>query len=256
MQRPKRAQRDALPVVLRRQELRRKSGEAILVLTQELRRSAGGGEKIGVGSRQHREHPVPDAVAAEIVGGVAAVLHPGDAALREIGDDLLMCHAQQRTHKPSALRRDAAESLRPAPACEVEQHGLGIVGGVVRRGDDGAARAFGRLLEEAVAQFARGLLQPHAMLRRVSAHVPTPDDEFNARVAAEGGNKALIPLRLFPAQAVIVMRGDDGIPAAAQQIQQTHGIRPAGESAEQLRPGREQRAIPIRNPRHSAFRSA
>ena len=249
--------RKALAVEMRGDEVLRQRVEAILVSAQQPARTRDGIGKGGIELPQHGRDGVADAVAAVIVKLVRAVLDVGRAACGEVFHDLRAGEEKQRADDPSPPRRDAAEALRPGPAGKVEEHGLGVVVGVVGGGDEVEALFLRRFFQEGVAQSARRLLEPLARFPGQGRDVGVPGEAGDAPFAAVRLDEGAVAQALRAADAVLEVRGGDLIVARpAQQREQTHRVRPAGHGAEHARALRreDQLFLRLRLHRRGIFR--
>ena len=115
---------------------------------------------------------------------------------------------------------------------EAGQQGLGLVVTGVGGGDQRRAPRFGRALQEVIAQRARGLLEPEAFGRGPCGHVAVLDHTGDAALPAEAFHKGRVAQRFFAADAVLVMRGAHAAAERGEQMQQTHGVGPAGDGTD------------------------
>ena len=125
----------------------------------------------------------------------------------------------------------------------MEQEGLGVVVGIVGRGDPVRSQAAGGLAEEGVPHLAGGFLHTLAQPGGPGRHVAGACIKLHAVFPAPVSYKRLVPIGLRPPQAmVIVGRGDRKAPLGPQpggQVKQAHGVRPAGDGAEHRPAGGE-----------------
>ena len=232
MQGQQRFCRQALPVIKAVNEIPGQPAQTILVLGQQSCRAPHSHMEAWIQFPQHRDHPVADAVAAVIVALIAAVLHMGDSVFLQIVLNFPSRDAQQGADDFPPAGRDPAQSQGAGAPGQVQQHRLHIVVPVVGGGDIVAALLLCRLLQETVAQRPGRFLQAQPLCGGVARGVPMAGDAGDALFPAPALHKGGVPQGFLPPDAVLKMSGHH-IPApAVQQVQQAHGVRPAGHSAE------------------------
>ena len=122
---------------------------------------------------------------------------------------LLAAHAQQRADDIIAPRGNAAQTERAAAAGEVEDERLGVIVGIVRRGDKPAAALLRGALQELIAQPPCRFFGAESVRQSIARHVPVTDDAFYPPLGAPVFDKARIT-QGFPApDAVLIVRGDN-----------------------------------------------
>ena len=103
------------------------------------------------------------------------------------------------------------------------------------RGEDARrAQLLERFEKEGIAQRPRRLFETPAVRRRVFRGVAVTQDKGDAVFPAPALDKGRVPQRFLPADAVLEVGDDDVISFCVQQMQQAHGIRPAGHGAQKL----------------------
>ena len=151
-----------------------------------------------------------------------------------------MRERQQRPDDAPVDRRNAAQAAQAAAPEQVQQDRLGVVPGVVRRGDAVAVQS----QQKRIAQTPRRQLGGFMRSRGLCGHVSPADRERHVPLGAEHPDEGLVAVGLFPAQTVVKMRGGDGqpqlLPQLQQQTQQRHGIRAAGKGADNAVAGSKQ----------------
>ena len=221
----------AFPVIKAVNEVLGQSAQAVLVLSQQPCRASHGFVQAGIQFPQHRGHPVADAVAAVVVALIAAVLYMGDSVFFQIILNLFAGDAQQGADDLPPAGWDPAQSQGAGAPGQVQQHRLHIVIPVMGGGNIIAVIRLCRLLQETVAQHPGRFLQAHSLFPGISRRVPMAGDAGHAMLPAPVLYKIGIPQGLLPPDAVLKMSGHH-IPApAVQQVQQAHGVRPAGHGA-------------------------
>ena len=174
----------------------------------------------------------------------------GDLVLREIRLDLGAGDLQHRPHDPPAHAGDAAQPGGAAAAGEVEEQGLGQIVQRVGRDDRFAAEGVRRAFEEIVAQRAPRLLEPEAVRRGVGGHVGMLRHIGDAVFPAEALHKGGVAPGFRAPDAVLEMGGGHIEALRDEQMQQAHGVGPAGDGGEQPF-ARDQLTVQL-NTRHRA----
>ena len=164
----------------------------------------------------------------------------GDALQGQPVQQLRPGHPQKRPDDPAPLGGNAAQAPGACAPDQVQEHRLRVVVGVVGRGD----QLRGRPLQEGVAQVPGRGFQALAGCGGVGSGVPPAHRQGNTPVGAEASAECLVPVRLRAPKAVVEVGGrqpqPQGIGAGAQQGQQGHGIRPAGQGHGDAASGRDQ----------------
>ena len=156
----------------------------------------------------------------------------GDSVFFQIIFNLFSGDAQQGADDLPPAGWDPAQSQGAGAPGQVQQHRLHIVVPVVGGGDIVAALLLCRLLQETVAQRPGRFLQAQPLCGGVARGVPMAGDAGDALLPAPALYKSGVPQGFLPPDAVLKMSGHH-IPAhAVQQVQQAHGVRPAGHGAE------------------------
>ena len=118
----------------------------------------------------------------------------------------------------------------------MQQDGLGVVVGVVGRGDLFRPDLLGRLGEKAVAHGAGGLFDALALLLGGLSHVPAADGQGNVVVGTPFRDEVLVPLGLFAPELVVeVRRVDHEVALRRQRLQhgqQRHRVFSPGHGAQ------------------------
>ena len=228
MQRHQLRSRQPVAAVMRPDKVLRLCGKEVLVAPQLRGGTRGGGGKGGIELVQHGHDRAADAVAADRLVRIRAVLDVGRAGLVQKLFDLRAREPQQRPDDLPAPRRDAAEPRGGRAAREIQEHRLGVVVGVVGGRNKVIALLPGDTLEKSIAQLARRLLEPQTVFGGIARHVGMLREAGDAVRGAVVGDKGAVAQTLPAADAVLEVRGGDSIDAEiAQQRKQAHRIRPA-----------------------------
>ena len=190
-------------------EVGREGRKAVLIPSQELRRAPCGVGERGVYLPQNGHDFVTDKVAAIVVAEVGAVLDVLNAVFGEVLLYLRTAHAQQRTDDVLPPHGNAAQAERTAAAGEVEDERLGVIVGIVRRGDKPAAMFTCSALQELIAQPPCRFLGTESMRRDIARHVPVADDALYSMLRAPAFHKARVPHGFLAADAVFIVRSDN-----------------------------------------------
>ena len=190
-------------------EVGREGRKAVLIPSQELRRAPCGVGERGVYLPQNGHDFVTDKVAAIVVAEVGAVLDVLNAVFGEVLLYLRTAHAQQRTDDVLPPRGNAAQAERTAAAGEVEDKRLGVIVGIMRRGDKPAAALFRGALQKLIAQPPCRILGPKSVHQSIARHVPVTDDAFYPTLRAPVFHKARVSQRFLAADAVFIVRSDN-----------------------------------------------
>ncbi len=221
----------------------------LLLLPQQAARrrnapGAAGGERLQQGQRLQ-----PQAVAG--IGGVAVglVLHIGDVVFRHIIVDLPPADLQQGADDPAPHRRNAAQPPQAGAPQQVEQDGLRVVVPVVGGGDALRPQPVRGLLQKGVPQLPGGVLHPSP--GGVGAHVPASGHKGHAVAGAPVPDELLVPVRRRP-QPVVEVGGGQRHPCprrqAEEDMEQGHGVPPAGDGAQHRPLRREHVPLPAVGP--------
>ena len=105
--------------------------------------------------------------------------------------------------------QDALEAERAAAAGEVEDKRLGVIVGIMRRGDKPAAALFRGALQKLIAQPPCRILGPKSVHQSIARHVPVTDDAFYPTLRAPVFHKARVSQRFLAADAVFIVRSDN-----------------------------------------------
>ncbi len=187
----------------------------------------------GIFALQQRQRLVPNPVAREALGGIAAVDPKFKAVIAQIFQDLGFLKSQERARQSHAGSQGArgenpGQGLKAAAAQQAQQNALGLIVQVVRGRGLAAAKALGLLGQGRVAQRAPGLLKPQASARRGLGHRQIHDPGRHAELAAELQDEARVLIRGAAAQAVVEMHEEHAQAAAAalrpEIVPQTDGI--------------------------------
>ena len=219
------------------------SFQIIFILPQQQAPAQRRLRKRGVFAPQKRHDLLPDAVSARIRRGVCGVLHMRQRVFREIRLNFAARQAEHRPHDVLALRRDAAQAAQRRAARQVEKHRLQIVVGGVRRGDQAV-----QLRKKRIAQLPSRLLHALARPCRMGGDVRAGDAQRNAERLAKRADERLVAVGFRAAQAVVEVRRRDRDPQLrpkrAQGVQHRHGVRAAGDGADDVRAARKERLLP------------
>ncbi len=209
--------------------------EMAVLLTQQLRRRRDPRPAARRDLLQQGQDLQPQAVADIRSIPVALVLHIRNFMPCHIPIDLPPAGLQQGADDPPSHRRDAPKSLEARPPQEMEEDRFGIVLPVV--GGSGADRAHvtGGSLQKSIAQSAGRVLNAQSLTAGKFPHIPRPAGQGNTLLPAPVPDKSLIPVRCGP-QPVVEVGGSDlkapFLRQLGQNVQQSHGVPPAGESAQ------------------------
>ena len=131
------------------------------------------------------------------------------------------------------------EPCRTRAPDEVQEHGLGVVPGVVGGADGEKAPVPGGFFQEGVACLPGRLLPGEPPVPGQGGHVPLPQEKGDAPALAPVPDEVRVPAG-GRTQMVVKMGGGDGkVSLRGQEMQQTHGILPAGDRAEHPAPLRQ-----------------
>ena len=149
------------PLPRRRREGGRGEIEQLTVLPvllgQPLRQGGDASRGPGMEVLQHGQHLGPHPIAAEAEIGVARIQPDRHRQVLADACGVLAVKRQERAHQPHAppsqrsLRPQGGQAAAVAAAGQIQQHGLGPVGGGVGRQHPGAAEGFGPPPQTAIA---------------------------------------------------------------------------------------------------------
>ena len=134
-------------------------------------------------------------------------------------------HAEYRTHHSTssaepAYRRYAAHSPGAATAREAHQHGLKVIVGIVRRGEQADATRRHHALKKSVALAPCRLLKSLAALARRGGNVNAFGVYRHAALAAYFGAEFTVALRLRAAYHVVKVGAFNGKTGAQKHVKQ------------------------------------
>ena len=132
------------------------------------------------------------------------------------------------------------QSPQAAAPGQVEQHGFGVVVGIVGGGDHVSAHLLRRFLQKGIAHFPGGFLNAGTALCGLSGHIAAARHKGHTGTAGlqEGAHKVLVPAGFLSTQPVVIVGGGQGeaefLPQLGQPMEQTHGIGSAGHGAQNV----------------------
>ena len=159
-----------------------------------------------------------EAVSGGDVAAVALILHMGDGVGGGVVRQGLRRQRQEGPQQPGRVGTSAQRPGLPHPPepCrtrapdEVQEHGLGVVPGVVGGKNSVKAAVFRRFLQKIIPQYPGSLLNGPPLPRRQGAGVSGAGDESDAPVRAEASDKGLVPVGGPAPQLVVEVGGGDG----------------------------------------------
>ena len=214
----------------------RHTAQAVIILRGKLRGTTCGLREAGVYLFERGDDAVADEVARIVVRLICAVLHMGDCVFGKILLDLLSCHAEQRADDVVPPCGDAAQTGCSAAAGQIENKGLGVVIGIVGGGDEPAIQLLRCGKQERISKLPRGLFDADRLFGGIGRYVPMTDPAGDAVFRTVVFNKPSVPQGFLAADAMLEMSGGHVDPGRGEQMQQAHGIRAAGDRAENAAP--------------------
>ena len=197
----------------------------------------------GIDVPQDRKDTVPQDVPGGRVLLIRLVLHMGDLILFGIVRQHLPGDPQKRPADIPPHLGDPGKAGGPGAPDQIQQHGLGVVVGVMGGEDGRKALPPSGLFQESIAQLPGSLLQ-----RKVRRLHQRPGISRSGKAGDPPGgapvfHKPLVPVRKLAPQAVIEMGGRSrkavGPTPGIQEMQQAHGVQPAGNGAQHSSPRRK-----------------
>ena len=165
--------------------------------------------------------------------GVGGVLYVGDVAGGSVGRQLFPCHVQQWPANAVLLVGHAGKARHAGAPDQVEKNGLRVVIGVVGCVDFDMLPQLLRLLAKKIVPELPGrLLQGEALPLHKAPDIPGAGDEGDVMGGTPVPDEGLIPVGFRAPQPVVEVGSHyPAIPLPTppvQQVQQAHGVQPAG----------------------------
>ena len=196
---------------------------------------------------QGREELMPQAIAREGRVGVAGVLAPRDSPRTKVAQHLASRHVDHRSHQPSLQRRpDPAQPAATGTAEQAKEHGLGLIGSGMSRGDRGTCACGDELAEEPIPAMASGRLDVAIAQRGDTSHVLGSNNALAAELLGRGSNKSLVRVGLATAKLVVQVNRAELAAGKqlSQRVQEGDGVRAAGHGDPDP-PGSFEQAVPV-----------
>ena len=177
---------------------------------------------------------VTEPVPIRFIPGVGGICAKGFSPFRQIGKDILFACFQQRPDIQAALGRHAPQPSKAGTTDQVHKHRFRLILPMMTQCHGLCPGPGGGPAKKPVAKLSCGTFHADPLLPGGARHVPSFKQKGDPQSLAQGLAKCQIPLRLFPADAVVIMGGIYGpqlpLPGKPSQFQhQSGGICSAGK---------------------------
>ena len=177
-----------------------------------------------------------EAVADIGIREVRAVRHVRNVLLCKVCLDLRAGNSKQRTNQITPRRRNPGKPGNRTAPQKMEEHSFGIVLQIMGSCYDRTTESCSCLLQKSIPQSSGRFLDPDSMRVGKCCNISFSDTQRNAVFPAVIRDKSTVPLRLLSTQGVIIVSSINGnavcFPIGKENVEKAHGIRPAGNRAE------------------------